>query len=642
SVITTPNQHFVPKFAVARDEITTFTDGRWGYHEYSRWPQLYAHSHIHVACIPRQSSPFAPSAPIVWRTWERGDWNAKECGVPRFGQLLRSLVAELDAAAESVIASVARVTHESPNVRRMHHFLTVCLRHCVDRLRLLPSERSVIIALAAHAQRLILELAGLEVYASVVSHRIQAQADCRRDVLNVVGALSGDAGIVQTLHWAGVPVWFQQPLTKDVSIWSVVCNADVPVLFSKVPSYPRLVLATRDSSGSLNIPGEWQVAMEATVRRQLCSSRLPTLLIEESPRSPPSKRTRHGTCGAASWSSAAGPSTSSLVRPDASRKSYVMNPFRHHYPSSSVQHSPAWARALRAVSPLPQPRSSVTYFFPPPWMIDDLIGYEVKGDKVARYIHHFLTIRTFCRTRLFDHTIAGRPLTISEWRDALWGDYALDDPLGSAACREHDSRSEARHRLKQNLRALFGKLASLPSYDPSATPVHGAAVVTQSMAATDNQLRRRLVWEAHETNWRCELMALDAVMVGSSSWPEVERWTRESHVSEVWGPSRSGLALCPEPEDTVPFCWNEPPNAGWESSRVHLQAFVDLLVRWPGCPADLSRVRAAVGQLNEEQYGRALALAVEFYVGTFASKFDRLPTPPVQESSAPISPAETC
>lgn len=113
---------------------------------------------------------------------------------------------------------------------------------------------------------------------------------------------------------------------------------------------------------------------------------------------------------------------------------------------------------------------------------------------------------------------------------------------------------------------------------------------------------------------------------------------REAHVSEVWGPSRLGLALCPGAEEVVPFCWVEPPTAGWQSTRVHLQAFVDLLMRWPGCPEELRGAGAAVEQLDEVQYSRIQGLAVEFYVQTFVAAFDRLPTPPVQESVMSMPP----
>ena len=75
----------------------------------------------------------------------------------------------------------------------------------------------------------------------------------------------------------------------------VVSARDIPADFSTIPSYPRLVLAKRDLSGALNLPGEWEKAMAAVVRRQLCESQLPELLeAEANDMLPPAKRLREG------------------------------------------------------------------------------------------------------------------------------------------------------------------------------------------------------------------------------------------------------------------------------------------------------------------------------------------------------------
>ena len=59
-------------------------------------------------------------------------------------------------------------------------------------------------------------------------------------------------------------------------------------------------------------------------------------------------------------------------------------------------------------------------------MIDALDGYKIREDNRNCYLHHMVTILKFGVLQLLDRTLAGRPLTIAEWRDALWGDYTLD------------------------------------------------------------------------------------------------------------------------------------------------------------------------------------------------------------------------
>ena len=73
----------------------------------------------------------------------------------------------------------------------------------------------------------------------------------------------------------------------------------------------------------------------------------------------------------------------------------------------------------------------------------------------------------------------------------------------------------------------------------------GDMEVSEETAATDKRIRRLLLWESHEINFRCKLMALDACFVPRSDWPLIRRWARESLVSECWGPPASLSAVVP-------------------------------------------------------------------------------------------------
>ncbi len=676
SVFTSPNQTFVPQFAIAHGEIVTYDDGRWGLHEYSRWPQVYDHAYVHVACIPRQGAPGAPDAAVVWRAWDRADWEPDTCGVARLGMLNSKYVCELEVATDHAIQAVYRCRQDCVPMNEVVRLLVLCLRHCVDRLRLLPSERSVVVSLAAHVQRLILELAGVRKYLDVVLERIASKGDYRLEVLDVIGAHTPDPSVAAMLHRVGVPVWFQQHITPHLRCWSIVPLKE-PVSFSTVPAYPRLVLAMRDISGALNTPGEWLRAMHAIVRRQLCDSRLPDLIVaaEDDPDADScSKRARLETRWNHEWDSSIGaarptfvvrnprlnrtlphplpvaPQPGSVDKRSSHRyaqvaripqpraapsagSSFKMNPFRQHYPSSLVSHIRAWTDALSGVGPLPQPSKSVKYFFPPPWLLDRLVGYPVAPDKLARYLHHWVTIRKFCRLRLFDRTMAGRPLTISEWRDALWGDYSLDGPADESTAATGGDRLKRRHQLKQSLRLLFCNVAALQSYDSTSSPQFGRVRVTREAAESDAYLHGRVVWELHETNWRCELLALDAIMVGSNDWPEMRRWAREAHISEVWGRSRSGLDIVPDVDSADNDIWTDSADADWGRGREPLNAFVDLLSRWRDCPPGLQLPPDHLQTCSREEYGWIQHTAVAFYVRTFVNVFERLPIPPVRRPS---------
>ena len=259
-VITTANAKWVPEIAVAHSEITTFDDGRWGRHEYSKWPQEFARDAFHIHCIPAKPRSGGPGD-VLWHTLDRHDWTPDDCGVIGVGFLDRELEKQLASEASDAIGRFRdhRLDHKDhKGWNDVGDFLVVCLQHTLDRLHCLPAAPGVIISLAAHVQRLTLELFGLVEWLSKVFQRVKARQDCRWLVLDVLGAHTSDPSVAQMLHRAGIPVWFQQPFTAHLAIYEVVEAQDIPDHFSRAPSYPRLVLAKRDLSGALNLPGEWR------------------------------------------------------------------------------------------------------------------------------------------------------------------------------------------------------------------------------------------------------------------------------------------------------------------------------------------------------------------------------------------------
>lgn len=685
--LTTPNMTWVPKTAIAHSEITTYKDGRWGRHEYSRWPQLFDIHAFHIHCIPREDAAKRP-ADILWRTFYDADWKPYDCGIVGLGYIDADITDELVTVADDIIASYERCAETHKDDDSQGQFIVACLRNTLDRFRLLPAVQQVAIALAAHVQRLTLELCGMIEWLTVVRIRVNSQRDHRRSVLEVVGAITADPSVVQMLYQAGVPVWFEQHITPRLVVYRVVSPLDVPPTFSSVPSYPRLVLAKRDLSGALNMPGEWMRAMGAMVRRQLCVARVPALLEEEEKQTlPPAKRPREGAVRAGEDDFTIGPARRVfLVRPSREVKTLghdlrgspsasqpgggapgkpsrrtrarhlkksalaggdppagpdrgswpPVGPSRQFVSSQIVVVPDSWANALSEISPLSQPQRSVRYYFAPPWLLDSLDGSDVTPEKSARYMHQWASIRKFCGVRLFDHTVAGRPLTISEWRDALWGDYDVQEPPVGDSGPPTD-RAKRRRELHVNLRALFGKVAFLPSYDVKAAPEVGEKIVTLDVAQHDTRLHQMMIWEAHETNWRCELLALDALMVGSDEWNELDRWMRESLISRIWGPQTSGLDVLPSLSVSDHFCWWAPGEDGWSECRWFLYGFTEMLQRWPGCPETLRGAHARVTECDGQEYGRISEAAVKFYVRTFVDKYERLPVPPVRlPSSSPV------
>ncbi|KAI0323241.1 hypothetical protein GY45DRAFT_1341568 [Cubamyces sp. BRFM 1775] len=78
------------------------------------------------------------------------------------------------------------------------------------------------------------------------------------------------------------------------------------------------------------------------------------------------------------------------------------------------------------------------------------------------------------------------------------------------------------------------------------------------------------------------------------------------------------------------YCWLEPGQDGWTSTRRHLQAFIHILGRWPGCPAELRDLPPTTPTTcPAEEYRRLMDSAITFYVQAFVTKYQRLPIPPM-------------
>ena len=215
-VITSPTQHFVPQLPKDADIINTYVDGRWGVHEYSRHPQWYLEDMTHIACIPRNPSP--TTAPdVLFLTLQGNDhWHEDlSVAVNGLGCISPDIRSQLQTAANTVIDSTAALEIKDERITRYHGFLVMLLRQVLSRMNYLPAVASRAIAIAAHVQRLCLELAGLKTYVQVVLPHIESSQDFSRSVLDVVGGFLREGAVTQTWHRVGVPYWVLQPVTAN-------------------------------------------------------------------------------------------------------------------------------------------------------------------------------------------------------------------------------------------------------------------------------------------------------------------------------------------------------------------------------------------------------------------------------------------
>lgn len=639
AVVTSANQNWIPEFPKPKaGVITSCTDGRWGWQEYSRWPQFYDQNIPHHCCIPRQrrrGAKFDPgeirAGDILFHDFTDSDWHQDlSTSVLGMGWISSALRDELAKEAERIINCFDKAGEEKwKNKKALGYNLCSILRQAIDRLCNLPAQRMHSIALAAHVQRMSLEIAGYANYIAVIAPRILNPDFHAKQTLHVRGAFTQNASAAQLFFRLGIPVWFIQELTSLIKVHRVIERPE-PLDIETTEAFPRIYSGQADLSGLTTRHGDWPSYMCGVVTREVVNAELPPLsqdtakaADDEQSGEPPAKRQKkegrahRGTRGKKKQSSTA------VV---------VDSPSLKFQPIADCIIPPSWRDVLASLEPLPPPRNSASYYFPPPFLFARVS--EKIGDKPQIYCHNYVRIRDFCRQRLLDPSIGGKPLTIAEWRDSLFGDYALDNdgllPMTSDAAAAKSSRARERHQIRENVRRLFAKTGGLKSYSSSDVPTWGKLRVTAESSQSP-ELRQEILWEVHEVNWRCELRALDTALVGSDSWSSVDRWDRQHQIAAVWG-SYHGLSVIPRWERSAPkFVWSSPTAVDSDVNTVRrlVKAFVGLMSRWPLLPEQLRVPPPMISKCSPDELARLQSAAIHFYVRSFIRTFGRLPIPPI-------------
>ncbi|KAI0643311.1 hypothetical protein C8Q79DRAFT_1002535 [Trametes meyenii] len=657
--ITSPNMTFIPEFPVERGLIRTYADGRWGVREYSRWPQILTPGAWHFACIPSRDEGLASGMPeVLWRTISVRDWQVDPwTGTVGLGFLKNTLVADLERAAEGAIQAYASLRNIPPRRLLYGSQLIVVIRQTADRMKLLPSSAGIAVAVAAHVQRLSLELHGLCTYFRHFLPRLESTEDFRYRILPVIGAFVNEGNAASTLFRLGIPVFFLQPLTRLVEVWHLVSATRAFPHLSEEPSTVPIFQRPQELPGMMNLTGNWTTMMMAAMSQEICSLALPHL--------PAPEPTQDPSGSSSALASAESPRASKRGRTDAAplvsdkvlemptrprpagessiiaepKKTHrggkknkakqvsrmVQHPSREHVESPFVALPLSWARSLRETGIVRQPPARLLYFYPPPFLLDTISS---RDEKVHRYLHNLVRLRPLCRLRLFEPTVDGRPLTLADWRTVLWGDYEVKSQpkLKQGASASEERQVKRRYEEKNYISSVF---ESFGSYDQELVVSIGDKQVTAAAAASELWVRMMLLWEAHEINFRCELMTLDRILLPRDEWPILQRWEREAKVSSVWGKTSGMIGILPSiPDDTKGFWWRTSADPEWRESVPAVRALTTLMARWPGCPNVIRNLPHTDEEWPLEIFDIAQREAARFYVDAFVAKFHRLPVVP--------------
>ena len=216
-----------------------------------------------------------------------------------------------------------------------------------------------------------------------------------------------------------------------------------------------------------------------------------------------------------------------------------------------------------------------------------------------------------------------------QWRDALWGDYEDVKELSTPGTSQEKKRAERRDALRK----LFSGSGKFTSYTTDIRPVFYKVEVDEACARDNKDLQELALWEIREVNFRCEVRALDAVIMKHHTMDSILLRDRLVSMSGIWGSINGGDAVIPVWEtmrpSTILRYWVPSFTPGWERRRSTLSAFVSFILRWHDVPLLLREKEHLISNCTDKALFNSIEkLAIDFYCKTFVSYFHRMPILP--------------
>lgn len=280
-VITLPNMDYVPDWPIEMSTVETYSDGRWGAHEYSLLPWDLCWGMWHTACISAHLA-LANLPPVLRETLQcASHWEEDTSfGMNGLGYIKLETCVRLTNGANLVIAQWENMKVPQ-HIQEYGSFLAMLLRQVLSRVRNLPAVANIAIMVAAHVQHVSLELAGLQTYMETIRPRLESSKDYSLQVLPVVGVFVCGATDAQSCTQVGLPIWFLQPLTRKLAAWFIVECSPPPNLMSLQRCNPPIVQQAHSIVGVSNLTGSWHHSMLLTVSEQVAGTHLCSLSLAE-------------------------------------------------------------------------------------------------------------------------------------------------------------------------------------------------------------------------------------------------------------------------------------------------------------------------------------------------------------------------
>ena len=214
--VVTPYNDYVATPPLGTQRIRIRSDGRYGEHDWTVWPQVFSEPLCHFACIPRPGPADSPWDPL-WLVPLANEFEAETTTtvIGSLGKLNRSTFREIATTVEIVLQQSAQFSSKYLNATesKLAMQLSSAIRLWLHRLEFLTTTFRQMVNNCATLQRLSLELIGLmdyyEKYKPIMMGVVPSPSTHASELMGAFVTSLQDA---ERLFQARIPFWFVHPL----------------------------------------------------------------------------------------------------------------------------------------------------------------------------------------------------------------------------------------------------------------------------------------------------------------------------------------------------------------------------------------------------------------------------------------------
>lgn len=257
---------------------------------------------------------------------------------------------------------------------------------------------------------------------------------------------------------------------------------------------------------------------------------------------------------------------------------------------------PVWSENLAKVDRSVEPTGRIEYFVPEPALI---IGPKDPNSR-ERYLFNWVKARDPWLYIMTYSAFHQKPIHQQWWRN-----YLNHENL-------HEAGSGTTYMAKEKAEVL-ALFRAISTEEPGATSNEALLFFGKPFSFTDS-FCCEVLWEVYEMGFRLELVALDKILIptpsATSYRSQVYEYERHALISRVFS-NDGDMRIASLPTE----------NCGLAAENIAdrlpaLEAFRNILVRWPGAPQLLCTRRFAQA-LADPDLVELENCAVKFYLDTF-------------------------